>query len=44
MSKTEFPCVRCVEQDHCKVDGLYIDCSALDAYKKEMARRRLGLS
>lgn len=42
MSKPEFPCPRCGERDHCKVDLLYVDCSALDAYKKKMRLNRFG--
>lgn len=37
MSKPEFPCIRCIEAEHCRVDLLFVDCSALDAYKR---RRR----
>jgi len=43
MSNPEFPCTGCVEAGHCRVDGLYVDCSALNAYKIKMRRRRLGL-
>jgi len=43
MSKSEFPCTLCVEAEHCRVDGLYVNCSALNAYKIKMRRRRLGL-
>ena len=39
MSKLEFPCVRCVEAGHCRVDLMFVDCSALDAYKREVRRR-----
>ena len=37
-----FPCIRCVDADHCKVDRMFVDCSALNAYKVKMRRRRLG--
>ena len=39
MSESEFPCLRYVEADHCKVDLLFVDCSALDAYKKRRLRK-----
>jgi len=32
--RPDFPCPRCVEQDHCRRDLLFVDCSTLDAYKK----------
>jgi len=35
MSEPEFPCTKCVEAGHCRVDLLFVDCSALDAYKKK---------
>ncbi len=40
---SEFPCTRCIEAEHCKKDGLYVDCSALNAYKVKVNRERLGL-
>jgi len=40
LSKPEFPCTRCVEAEHCRVDLLFVDCSALDAYKRECRRRK----
>jgi len=31
MRKPVFPCVGCVEAGRCRVDLLFVDCSALDA-------------
>jgi len=41
MGKPVFPCTRCVEAGRCRWDFLYVDCAALDAYKKACAVRRL---
>ena len=39
MSCPEFPCIRCVEAGHCRVDLMFVDCAALDAYKKAVRKR-----
>lgn len=43
VSKPEFPCTRCVDGERCRPEHLFVDCSALDAYKKVMAKRRLEM-
>jgi len=34
----EFPCTKCVDADHCRPDMMFVDCAALDAYKKGVKR------